>query len=163
LSSVSYDQLRVLYRTLLVFATAGVVILAIGLVEFVYFEPPGQASGVKAHIGGVFQYDPNTKQVVGPDRSEFPRTEEFAAVVDWSSLPATLMVDARWYNSFGSLEGLVGPGVPSDLSSHSVIPVEVPPGYHYVLPGRYTFVVERLKDGVPVEVLGRRFVVVDRS
>jgi hypothetical protein len=43
-----------------------------------------------------------------------------------------------------------------------VIPVEVPPGYHYVLPGRYTFVVERLKDGVPVEVLGRRFVVVDR-
>jgi hypothetical protein len=163
LSSVSYDQLRVLYRTLLVFATAGVVILAIGLVEFVYFEPPGQASGVKAHIAGVFQYDPNTKQVVGPDRSEFPRTEEFAAVVDWSSLPATLIVDARWYNSFGSLEGLVGPGVPSDLSSNSVIPVEVPPGYHYVLPGRYTFVVERLKDGVPVEVLGRRFVVVDRS
>jgi hypothetical protein len=41
--------------------------------------------------------------------------------------------------------------------------VEVPPGYHFVLPGRYTFVVERLKDGVPVEVLGRRFVVVDRS
>jgi hypothetical protein len=163
LSSVSYDQLRVLYRTLLVFATAGVVILAIGLVEFVYFEPPGQASGVKARIAGVFQYDPNTKQVGGPDRSEFPRTEEFAAVVDWSSLPATLIVDARWYNSFGSLEGLVGPGVPSDLSSNSVIPVEVPPGYHYVLPGRYTFVVERLKDGVPVEVLGRRFVVVDRS
>ncbi len=163
MSSVSYDQLRVLYRTLLVLATVGAVILAIGLVEFVYFEPPGQSSGIKARIAGVFQYDPNTKHVIGPDRSQFARTEEFAAVVDWSSLPASLIVDARWYNSFGSLEGLVGPGTPPNLSTDNVIPVEVPPGYHYVLPGRYTFVVERLKDGVPVEVLGRRFVVVDRS
>ena len=162
MSTASSDQLRTLYRTLLVFATVGVVILSIGLVEFVYFEPPGQTSGAKAHIVGVFQYDPNTKQVVGPDRSEFPRTEEFAAVVDWASIPASLVVDARWYDSFGSLEGRVGPGTPSQLSAHGVIPVEVPPGFHYVLPGRYTFVVERLKDGVPVEVLGRRFVVVDR-
>jgi hypothetical protein len=161
-STASSDQLRTLYRTLLVFATVGVVILSIGLVEFVYFEPPGQTSGAKAHIVGVFQYDPNTKQVVGPDRSEFPRTEEFAAVVDWASIPASLVVDARWYDSFGSLEGRVGPDTPSQLSAHGVIPVEVPPGFHYVLPGRYTFVVERLKDGVPVEVLGRRFVVVDR-
>ena len=162
MSSVTYDQLRVLYRTLLVFATVGGVILSIGLVEFVYFERPGEASGIKAHIVGVYQYDPNTKQVVGPDRSEFPRTGEFAAVVDWASLPQSLVVDARWYDSFGALEGQVGPGSPSDLSSHSVIPVEVPPGFHYVLPGRYTFVVERIKDGVPVEVLARRFVVVDR-
>jgi hypothetical protein len=162
-SSVSYDQLNTLYRTLLLFATVGAVILAIGLVEFVYFEPPGQASGIKAHIVGVYAYDPNTKTVIGLNRSEFPRTEEFAAEVDWASLPPNLIVDARWYDSFGSLEGQVGPAKPPDLSSNSVIPVEVPPGYHFVLPGRYTFVVERLKDGVPVEVLGRRFVVVDRS
>jgi hypothetical protein len=32
-----------------------------------------------------------------------------------------------------------------------------------VLPGRYTFVVERFQNDVPVEVLGRRFVLVDRS
>ena len=163
MSSVTYDQLNVLYRTLLVFATVGVVILAIGLVEFVYFEPPGQASGIKAHIAGVFQYDPATGKTVGPDRSEFPRAEEFAAQVDWSSLPAGLVVDARWYDSFGSIEGQVGPGIPSDLAPHTLIPVEVPQGYHYVLPGRYTFVVERFSGGVPVEVLGRRFVVVDRS
>jgi len=43
-----------------------------------------------------------------------------------------------------------------------VIPVDVPPGFHFVLPGRYTFVVERIKNDVPVEVLGRRFVLVDR-
>jgi len=163
LSDTTYDPLKVPYRTLLVFATVGTVILAIGLVQFVYFEPPGQTTGVKANIVGVYQYDPATKSTLGADRSEFPRTEEFAAKVDWSSLPNNLVVDARWYDSFGSLRGLVGPGPPSSLVDHSVIPVDVPQGFVYVLPGRYTFVVERVQDGVPVEVLGRRFVVVDRS
>ena len=163
MSAVSYDQLRVLYRTLLLFSTVGTVILAIGLVQFVYFEPPGQASGIKAHIVGVYAYDPTSMQVTGPDRSEFPRSGEFAAVVDWSSLPANLLVDARWYDSFGSLVGRVGPGKPPYLAGDRVIPVEVPPGFRYVLPGRYTFVVERLRQDVPVEVLARRFVVVDRT
>lgn len=163
MSSITDEQLRTLYRTLLVFATVGVVILAIGLIEFAYFERPGESSGITAHIVGVYQYDPQTAQPVGQDRSEFHRTQEFAAVVDWSSLPSRLIVDARWYDSFGSIEGQVGPGTPTQLAAHSVIPVEVPQGLHYVLPGRYTFVIERLQDGVPVEVLGRRFVVVDRS
>ena len=163
MSSVTYDQLRVLYRTLLLFGTVGAVILGIGLVEFVYFEPPGQASGIKAHIAGVYMYDPATNQTSGPDRSEFPRSGVFAAVVDWSSLPDSIVVDARWYDSFGSMEGRAGPGTPSQLASHSIIPVEVPPGFHYVLPGRYTFVVERLKADLPVEVLARRFILVDRT
>ena len=163
MSSVSYDQLSVLYRTLLIFATVGAAILAVGLVEFVVFEPPGQVTGAKAHIAGVYQYDPTTKQLVGADRSEFPRTAEFAAKVDWSSLPSSLSVDARWYDSFGSIEGQVGPSAAADLANQTIVPVEVPQGYHYVLPGRYTFVVERLSNGIPVEVLGRRFVVVDRQ
>ena len=163
MSSVTYDQLRVLYRTLLLFGIVGAVILSIGFVEFVYYEPPGQASGIKARIVGVYVYAPTTRQVVGPDRSEFPRAGEFAAAVDWSSLPANLLVDARWYDSFGSLVGRVGPGTPPQLANDQVGPVEVPPGFRYVLPGRYTFVVERLRRDVPVEVLARRFVVVDRT
>ena len=163
MGSVSYDQLRVLYRTLLLFATVGAVILALGVVEFVYFEPPGQASGIVAHIVGVYTYDPTTKQVTGADRSEFPRSGEFAAVVDWSSLPGSLVVDARWYDSFGSLEGRVGPATAADLAADRIVPVVVPPGFRFVLPGRYSFVVERLSAGMPVEVLARRFVVVDRS
>ena len=162
MSSVTYDQLRTLYRTLLVFATVGVLILATGLVEFAYFEPPGQTTGARAHVVGIFKFDPVNKQTVGADRSEFARDEEFAAVVDWTTIPANLTVDARWYDSFGSIDGQVGPSTPPELASDTVIPVLLPPGYHYVLPGTYTFVVERLKDGVPVEVLGRRFVVVDR-
>lgn len=164
MSAETYDQLHTLYRTLLVFATVGAVILSLGIVQFVYFERPGEETGVKAHIAGIFQYDPATKMTTGPDRSEFPRNQVFAAVVDWSSVPSQLVVGARWYDTFGTMRGEVGPGHSTDLAAYSVVPVQVPPDLHYVLPGRYTFVVERMdEDGVPVEVLARRFVLVDRS
>jgi len=165
LSTSTYEQLHTLYRTLLVFATVGAVILSVGLVQFVYFERPGEETGVLAHIVGIYQYDPATMKTIGADRSEFPRSSVFAAVVDWSSVPSRVVVDARWYDTFGSMRGEVGPAHAGDLvATSSVIPVEVPPDLHFVLPGRYTFVVERLdSDGVPVEVLARRFVLVDRA
>jgi len=162
-SSAPYDQVQTLYRTLLVFATVAVVILAIGLVEFVYFEPPGQATGTKARIAGVYAYDPATGITRGADRSAFSRSEELAAVVDWSGLPPNLQVDARWYDTFGSIVGRVGPSTPAQLGTFSTVPVVTPQGLHYNLPGRYTFVVERMQGGVPVEVLARRFVLVERS
>jgi hypothetical protein len=162
-SPASYDQLKVLYRTLLVFATVATLVLAIGLVQFAYFEPLGEQTGAKATIVGVFEYNSTTGEVVGPDRSEFPREGEFAAKIDWTSLPSNLVVDARWYDSFGTLRGQVGPGSPADLVDKPLVPVLVPEGHHFVLPGRYTFVVERLRNGLPVEVLGRRFVRVDRT
>jgi hypothetical protein len=157
-----YDQILTLYRTLLVFATVAVVILGIGLVEFVYFEPPGQTTGATAHIVGVFEYDPATGTTRGSDRTTFARTDEFAAVVDWTQLPRDIVVDARWFNSFGSIVGRAGPGTPAELGPDSTVPVIVPPGLHHSLPGQYTFVVERLKDGRPVEVLARRIVLVER-
>ena len=162
-ATAPYDQLRVLYRTLLVFATVAAVILAIGVVQFAYFEPIGQSTGVTAHIQGVYVYDSKTGKTVGADRYQFPRSGEFAAVVDWNSVPNNLTVDARWYDSFGSLVGQVGPAKPADLTDKSVIPVLVPEGFHFVLPGTYTFVVERVEKGQPVEVIGRRFAHVDRE
>ena len=158
-----YDQILTLYRTLVVFATVAGVILAVGLVEFVYFEPPGQTTGHTAHILGAFVYDPATSTTHGPDRTTFARTDEFAAVVDWSQLPSDLVVDARWFNSFGSMVGRVGPATAGELGPQSTVPVIVPPGLHHSLPGHYSFVVERLKDGRPVEVLTRRIVLVERE
>lgn len=160
---VAYDQVRTLYRTLLVFATVGVLILIVGLVEFVHFEPPGQATGTHAEVVGVFAYDPATGATTGGDASQFARTQQFAAVVDWSSLPAGITVEARWYDEFGDAVGSVGPGTPGQLASHRVVPVVVPPEFHHSLPGHYTFVVERLQGGVPVEVLARRIVLVQRT
>jgi hypothetical protein len=163
LSVASYDQLRTVYRMLLVFAIIGIVILAVGLVEFVYYEPPGQHSGIRAHVVGVFTYDPATGTTSGPDKQEFPRSEEFAAVVDWSSLPSSIVVDARWYDGFGDIVGRFGPGSPPDLASHMIVPVEVPKGFQHSLPGHYTFVVERIQRDLPIEVLARRIVLVDRT
>ncbi|GAC1505388.1 MAG: hypothetical protein NVS1B3_03540 [Candidatus Dormibacteraceae bacterium] len=157
-----YDQILTLYRTLLVFATVAVLILAVGLVEFVYFEPPGQTTGATAHIVGVFEYDSATDATRGPDRATFARTEQFAGVIDWSQLPPNLTVDARWFNTFGSVVGRVGPATPAELGPRSTVPVIVPRGLHHSLPGHYTFVVERLKEGRPVEVLARRIVLVER-
>ena len=158
----SYDQLATLYRTMLVFATVGVLILAVGLVEFVHFEPPGQTSGVKAHILGVYRYDPATGSTTGPDKSEFTRTDEIAAVVDWASIPSNLLVDAKWLDSFGDVVGRAGPASPAELTHQMIVPIVVPKGYHHILPGHYTFVIERIRGDIPVEVLGRRFILVDR-
>lgn len=158
----AYDQILTLYRTLLVFATVAGVILAVGLVEFVYFEPPGQTSGARARIVGVFEYDPATGQLVGSDRASFTRNQAFAAKVSWLGLPGDITVDARWYDTFGNVVGRVGPSTPSKLGDNSIVPVVVPPGLHHNLPGHYTFVVERLQNGVPVEVLARRIVLVER-
>jgi hypothetical protein len=159
----TYDPVRTLYRTLILFAAVGIVILVAGLFEFFYFEPPGQATGAQANIVGVFAYDPGTQKTSGPDRRTFARNEHFAAIVDWSSLPSDITVDARWYNSFQVVVAQVGPGTPAQLANQTVVSVAVPAGLKYNLPGQYIFVVERISGGVPVEVLARRIVLVLRS
>jgi hypothetical protein len=159
----TYDPVRTLYRTLILFAAVGIVILVAGLFEFLFFEPPGQATGVQANIVGVYQYDPGTQKTSGLDKRTFARNEHFAAVVDWSSLPSDITVDARWYNSFQVVVAQVGPGTPAQLANQTVVPVAVPAGLKYNLPGQYIFVVERISGGVPVEVLARRIVLVVRG
>ena len=59
------DQVRTLYRTLLLYAAISLLILIAGLVEFVYFEPPGHHTGLKATIVGVYQYDPDQNTITG--------------------------------------------------------------------------------------------------
>jgi hypothetical protein len=156
------DPVRALYRTLLVYAAVSILIFIAGLAEFAYFEPFGQHSGIKAHIIGVFQYDPDHNTTTGPDSNSFPRTALVAAVVDWSSLPKDIVVDSRWYDSFGNVVGSVGPGTPGQLASQTIVPVHLTPPFHHLLPGHYTFVVERDEGGLPVEVIGRRIVLVER-
>jgi hypothetical protein len=163
LSAAPYDYVRTLYRVLLAYAAVAIAILVVGLVEFVHYEPYGQTTGSAAHIVGVYRYNLNTQTTSGSDQSVFARNQTFAVVVDWSSLPKNITVDARWYDSFGDVVGRVGPGTPADLGGRSTIPVPVPNGFQFMLPGDYIFVVERLQNGDPVEVLARRIVLVERT
>ena len=156
------DPVTALYRTLLVFAAVGVLILVAGLAEFVYFEPIG-SSGLHARIVGVYRYDPSTHQTTGKDQQVFMRADQFAAVVDWSSLPDTIDVQALWYDSFENVVGSIGPDRPSSLRDKSTIPAEVPKNLTLHLPGEYIFAVERVSSGQPVEVLARRIVDVRRD
>ena len=157
------DPVLTLYRTLLVYGAIGIVILAVGLVEFIHFEPFNLTTPASVRVVGVFSYEPATHKTSGPDRRIFSRNEDFAAVVDWSGLPDNLTVRAVWYDSFENIVGSVGPGKPSDLKNDTIIPAKIPPGLKYHLPGQYIFAVERLDGPRPVEVLARRVVQVQRS
>lgn len=157
------DPVVTLYRTLLVCAAVGVIILAAGLAEFFYFEPFAQTTGLHAEITGVFAYDPATHQTSGPDRGTFHRTEQFAAVVNWTTLPASITVQAIWYDGFGNVVGQAGQAKASELTSHRIIPAQLPQGLSYHLPGQYIFAVERDQGGQPVEVLARRLIEVTRT
>ena|SRR5256885_2746662 len=156
------DPVTGLYRTLLVFAAIGVLILAAGLIEFAHFEPIG-ASGLHARIVGVYHYDPSTSQTSGPDEQIFTRAEQFAAVVDWSGLPETVTVQAIWFDSFENVVGSAGPGRASALSANTTIPAAVPKDLKFHLPGEYIFAIERMENGQPVEVLARRIIEVQRA
>jgi len=161
--ATAYDPVRTLYRTLLLFDIVAILILAVGVAEFLYFEPPGQHTGINATIVGVYQYDPTTNKTFGADRSTFTRTQLFAAVVDWKSLPPNISVDARWFDNFESIVGSVGPGTPARLENQPIVPIALPTSLKHNLPGQYVFVVERWANGLPVEVLARRIVLVERS
>jgi hypothetical protein len=154
------DEIRPLYLTMLTLGVVALVILAAGLVDFFAFEPLGQSSGAHATVKGVFHYDPATGQVSGPDRQRFSADEPFAAVVDWTSLPPTMEVAARWFNTLGTTVGGAGPAPAGQLTDHPIVPVKTPPGFRHNVPGDYNFVIERYREGQPVEVLARRLVYV---
>ena len=156
------DPVRTLYRTLLAYGAFAILILVAGVTEYVHFEPFTTSASLHAKVVGVYAYDPTTKQTSGPDRDRFARNEEFAAVVDWSGLRDDITVEALWFDSFENIVGSVGAGTPSQLRDQTIVPAEVPQGLKYHLPGEYIFAIERLDNGRPVEVIGRRVVYVER-
>ena len=153
------DEIRPAFRLLVALGIAGAVILGIGLAQFVHYEPPGQRTGQAVKILGVYDYDVKTGKTFGSNKDHFRTNEPFAAIVDWSSLPPDLVVGANWFSGGFSLDsGGIGPARAADLRERSVVPVNR--GTQRFPSGRYEFVVERYAGGRPVEVLGRRSIVV---
>jgi hypothetical protein len=141
-----------------------VAIFALGAVTILAYAPPGQRTGLKAQVLGVYPYDPTTHEVTGGASTHFGREQAFAARVDWSSLPTGLVVGARWYNTLEEPVGGVGPAMAGALASQeTVVPVKTPPGLRNNLPGSYALAVVRYSGGRPVELLARQVVLVERG
>lgn len=164
MAAVQTEDFRPLYRIMLTLGVMAVLILALGFAVLLRYAPPGQRSGYRAHVEGVFAYDPATGQPVGPPATRFRLDQPFAGQVDWSGLPAGLQVGARWTDSLDDVVGMVGPATAGSLAERAaLVPVRTPTGFHSNLPGNYTLTVVRYARGQPVELLASTSVVVLRD
>jgi hypothetical protein len=158
------DDFRPLYRTMVSLGAVAVLILAFGFLFFLRFAPPGQATGLRARVEGVYAYDPSTKRIHGSPSTSFAPDQPFAAKVDWSSLPATVTVGAHWYSSLEQETGGVGPSGAGALARQGALVVPTLPGRGAEnLPGQYTMVVARYSQNQAVELLARTTVLVERT
>ena len=140
----------------------GAALLAFGLAQFIHFEPPGQKTGLHARITGIYPYDARNHKPSGAAKDHYRTDEPFAAVIDWSELPADLLVGARWFTGGFAIDaGGVGPARAADLTGAGIVPVNM--GADRFPPGRYQVVVERYAKGRPVEVIARSSVLVAGS
>jgi len=158
------ESLRPLFRLMLTLGVVAIVILGLGLATIFRFAPPGQATGLKVRVIGVYPYDPVQRSIAGGPSTHFSRNQAFAARVDWSALPGGIAVGARWYNTLGEPVGGVGPAPARVLAAEdAVVPVMTPPDLHANLAGDYSLAVARYSRGQPVELLGRAVVLVERG
>jgi hypothetical protein len=156
-------EVRPLIRSIYALGMTATVVLTLGLAEFLYFEPLGQTTGTEARVQGIYAYDAKSGQVTGEDSSRFDRSQPFAAVVEWDSVPDDMFVTARWYNGLGIQVGGTPISQAGLLVGSPPIRVETSRGLKSNLPGEYLFVVERVSRGQPVEVLARRLILVTQG
>jgi hypothetical protein len=155
------EDLHPLYRTMLALGVVAILLLALGFAVMLRSAPPGQRTGYRARVIGVFAYDPSSGQPTGPPMTRFRRRQPFTAQVDWSALPPAVVAGARWTDSLDDEVGTVGPASAGSLASAAVmVPVKTPPEFHANLPGSYTLTVVRYAHGQPVELLASASVVV---
>lgn len=133
------------------------------LAFFFDLAPPGQHTGVRADVLGVYAYDPQSGGVAGDPRTRFSASERFAARVAWGSLPPGMTVGARWYDGREQLVGSIGPAGAAELAQRAAVVAEQKADGGGNLPGDYALLVLRLSGSRPVEILGRTDVVVERG
>ena len=153
-----------LYRVMLALGVVAAVILCLGFAVLLRFTPPGERTGIRAHVVGVFPYDAGTGRVTGPPATRFQRDQPFTAQVDWGALPPSMVVRARWSDELDTDVGTVGPATAGSLEGReALVPERTPAGFRANLPGVYTLSVVRYQGAQPVELLATTYVTVLRQ
>jgi hypothetical protein len=145
-----------------------VLLLSVGLISFFIIllafgqlirgTAPWEHVDARAHIEGVYRYDPGTGHTTSASQTSFRTGEAFAARVDWGSLPDGLGVGARWYDDSGVDWGGIQPETAGQLAAAG--PSLVPMVRTDAPAGVYTLDVMRYSGGRPVQILGRMDVTV---
>ncbi|MDQ6899355.1 MAG: hypothetical protein M3072_07600 [Candidatus Dormibacteraeota bacterium] len=141
---------------------AGLVILVLGVVAFLATSPPGRHTALHTDAS-VFTYDPKSSSIQGEPLKHFAAGQEFAGLVSWETLPAATTVGAKWYGALQQMEGSVGPARAGELAAAAKpVPVRSSQTAAPLLPGRHTLMIIRYSGGLPLEIVGRTSVMVDR-
>lgn len=147
------DSLTAPYVTLIAVGLVSFLILLLAFGQLIEGTAPWQHVRVRAHIQGVYRYDPATGRVVSGPRTRFQKGHAFAGRVNWSALPSRLEVGARWYDDTGQDWGGIQPAPAAQLAHGG--PSLVPMVRTDAPPGVYTLDVMRYTAGRPVQILGR--------
>ncbi|MDQ6637090.1 MAG: hypothetical protein M3Y62_04795 [Candidatus Dormibacteraeota bacterium] len=151
-----------IYHTMLLAGYAGLIILVVGLVTFLATSPPGRHTALHTDAS-VYTYDPASSSIKGEPQQHFPAGQEFAGLVSWETLPAATTVGAKWYGALQQVEGSVGPARAGELAAAAKpVPVRSSQTATPLLPGRHTLMILRYSGGLPLEIVGRTSVIVDR-
>ena len=129
----------------------GVLVLIGGAIAFAHFEPFRPGSGIHARVQ-VERYDPATHQVIGRPRNRYRPDEIPAGMVAWRPLPASLTVQAAWFDEEGSRIAATRPAGPGAQPAFLPLTTERDAA---IPAGTYLFVVGRYEGGRITEVLGR--------
>lgn len=150
-----------IYHTMLLAGYAGCLVLLVGLLALLATSPPGRHTALHTDAT-VYAYDSASASIQGAPQKHFAAGKEFAGQVNWDRLPADTIVAAKWYGVLEEAEGSVGPARAGDLAT-AAKPVPVLKSQSaLLLPGRHTLLVLRYARGLPLEIVGRTIVVVDR-
>jgi hypothetical protein len=147
------DDLQAPFWTLMALGTVSALLLVLGLSNLITATMPWAHTGLKVQVTGVFPYDPRVHTVTDGAGTSFKRGQEFAAKVDWSSLPRNLEVGGVWYDSQDREVSALAPAPAGQLAAQQAV---VPMTDSQALPGSYRVLVMHYVDGKPIEILGRK-------
>ncbi|MFZ0215157.1 MAG: hypothetical protein WAM30_04365 [Candidatus Dormiibacterota bacterium] len=148
------DELQPAFVTMLAVGSICALFISLGWGNLLIGTAPWAHVNVTATVSGVFGYDPGTGETGAPS-TQFRTGHAFAASVDWSRLPGSLQVGARWYDGNDQDWGGTSPAPARALAAQRAL---APMARTNAPAGRYELLVMRYFGGHAIQILGHAIV-----